>query len=361
MKILLTNLSLAARPGLGSLVRDYARELQNRGHWVFCYSSHKAHTTRLLERDVIPVATELERLPYQPDIIHGWHHLDVMSALLALPDTPAVYHSCSVGWHKVWPQHPRIHHYLTAKKDDAAAMDGRLNGRPLTYFPQPVDAQRFTEICSRAAIPQRMLFINHHHAPESDALSALKSAAAGMNLMLDFVGRDFGANRIPTHEFLPQYDVVCAAGHIAAEAVACGCAVIVIGPQGLGELVVPKNLDRLHSAHFSLTPSESARPFSDLPQILADYRTADGAVLSCRIRERDFPSAVDGLLEIYEKVISQQRGTPLDPVSEARAVSNYLAALGPHVYRANVLIDGQWWLTTSHTPFSKATGIHPQQ
>jgi len=343
------------------MVRDYARELQNRGHWVFCYSSHKAHTTRSLERDLIPVATDLERLPYQPDIIHGWHHLDVMTALLAMPDTPAVYHSCRTGWQELWPRHPRIHHYLTARQEDATARGGRLDGKPLTYFPQPVDAQRFIDIRSRSARPERMLFINRHHAPESDALSAVKSAAVAMRLTLDIVGRDFGANRIPTHEFLPQYDVVCAAGHIAAEAVACGCAVIVTGPQGLGDLVVPENVDRLHAAHFSPTPSEKVSPFSTLPQILGDYRTADGVVLSSRMRERDFPSAADSLLEIFDQVITQHRAAPPERTSEARAVSKYVAALGQRIYRANVLMDGQWWLTTGSIPFPNATGTHPHQ
>src|SRR5579862_4781542 len=112
MRILLTNTILGTRGGSESFVRDLARGLQAFGHSVMAYSSDPKHQERLLESDVIPVATDLERLPFAPDVIHGQHHLDAMTAIAGLPGVPALYHCHGAVWREAIPAHPRIHRYL---------------------------------------------------------------------------------------------------------------------------------------------------------------------------------------------------------------------------------------------------------
>ena len=98
MRILITNERLDQRAGSDLFIRDLARGLQKLGHFVIAYSSDPREQPRLLERDSISVSTDLERLPFRPDIIHARHHLDAMTAVMALPGVPAIHHCIGAAW-----------------------------------------------------------------------------------------------------------------------------------------------------------------------------------------------------------------------------------------------------------------------
>src|ERR1039457_3480393 len=102
MKILITSNNVEGRGGTESFVRTLARGLESVGHSVMAYSSDPGQGERLLENDVVPVATDLENLPFLPDVIHAQHHLDTMTALTALPGVPAVHHSTTRSGEVVW-------------------------------------------------------------------------------------------------------------------------------------------------------------------------------------------------------------------------------------------------------------------
>ena len=91
MRVLITNNCLDARGGAESFVKDLARGLQRLGHSVLAYTSDPTQQERLLDNDVVPVATDLEHLPFVPDVIHAQHHLDAMSALASVLGAPAIY------------------------------------------------------------------------------------------------------------------------------------------------------------------------------------------------------------------------------------------------------------------------------
>ena len=91
MRILFTNNTLKWRGGTESYVLDVARRLQALGHMPMAYSPELGVTAEALRTAGIPVVDDLTRLPFQPDIIHGQHHLETMTALLCLPGVPAVY------------------------------------------------------------------------------------------------------------------------------------------------------------------------------------------------------------------------------------------------------------------------------
>jgi hypothetical protein len=106
MRILVTNERLNQRAGSDLFVRDLARGLNQLGHFVFSYSSDLRERERLLERDAISVATDLENLPFRPDVIHARHHLDAMAAVMALPEVPAIYDCTGGAPLGIVPRHP---------------------------------------------------------------------------------------------------------------------------------------------------------------------------------------------------------------------------------------------------------------
>ena len=145
MRVLLTNNTLTVRGGAEAFVRDLARALQRRGHRVMAYTSDPAAQPRLLENDPVPVATDLERLPLRPDVIHAQHHLDAMTALAALPGVPAIYHCHGAVWRECPPLHPRIHRYaaVTPTLAERLSVEYALAPERVRVVPNGVDLERF--------------------------------------------------------------------------------------------------------------------------------------------------------------------------------------------------------------------------
>jgi hypothetical protein len=140
-------------------MRDLARALQSRGHLVFGFSSDPIQRERLLERDLIAVATELERLPFKPDVIHAHHHLDAMTALAALPGVPCLYHEHGGAWQDLPPAHPRIYRYLAASQSLAEGMRAHLGsgGAEVTPWLHAVDCARFLKVRKLPSTPARVV------------------------------------------------------------------------------------------------------------------------------------------------------------------------------------------------------------
>ena len=90
-RVLITNNTLDACHGTELYVLDLARALLRRGHLPLTYSTRLGTVADLLRRATVPVVDDLDRLAHPPDIIHGHHHLDTMTALCHFPGVPAVY------------------------------------------------------------------------------------------------------------------------------------------------------------------------------------------------------------------------------------------------------------------------------
>ena len=91
MKILLTNGRFARRGGTELYLKDVALGLQKRGHMPFIYSPTLGEVAKELRAAVIPVVDDLKKLSVVPDVIHGQHHMEAMTALLHFSGVPAVY------------------------------------------------------------------------------------------------------------------------------------------------------------------------------------------------------------------------------------------------------------------------------
>ncbi len=118
LKVLLTNTHLVHRGGTELYIRDLATALLHLGHTPFVYSPRLGGVAGEIRGLGIPVVDTLDALVETPDLIHGQHHLETMTALWRFPDTPALYVShgyfpgkrrrrCSRGsctmWSSVFP------------------------------------------------------------------------------------------------------------------------------------------------------------------------------------------------------------------------------------------------------------------
>jgi hypothetical protein len=349
MRILITCTRLNVRAGTQMFVRDLARHLERLGHSVFGFGSNRADSEQLLEDDVIPFVTELEKLPFEPDIIHGQHHLDTMTALTWLPGVPALYHSHGAIWTECPPKHPRIHHYLAMSQTLAQRLSAESNIAPsdLTVFLNPVDLARFAVVRELPVRPARALFFNSRHEHGSDAVRAIREATTRCGIALEHIGPPFTPTVAAPEKVLPSYDIVFASGRSAIEALAAGCAVVVLGRTSCGDLVLPANFDHFRQVNFSI-PVNSPPPSADrIEAELRRYAAPECALVSRRLRsEADMDPAVRQLVGIYERVIESHRDAKPDLAGEMLALARYLQKIVPLIKVTDAML-GQAWISAT--------------
>src|SRR5262249_58777228 len=105
LRVLITNVTLASRTGTELFVRDLAVGLLRRGHTPVVYSTDPGELAAELARAGVAVVADLDALGVPPDLIHGNHHPETVTALLRFPGVPAVF-VCHdrLAWHSPPPR-----------------------------------------------------------------------------------------------------------------------------------------------------------------------------------------------------------------------------------------------------------------
>jgi hypothetical protein len=317
-------------------VRDVALALLHRGHQPLAYSPVLGEVADELRQATVPVLDDLAALSTAPDVIHGQHHLDAMTAMLRFPRVPAVFF-CH-GW-SPWEEQPvvfpSIQRYI--------AVDDLCRERLLTTRGIPaekvevlynfVDLSRFRV---RGALPPRpasaLVFSNS--AAAGGFLEPIRAACLRFGIQqIDVAGIAAGTSIARPEQILERYDVVFAKARCALEAMAAGCAVIVADLAGLGGLVTSENVQHLRRLNFGLRtmqrePITEEAVFTEL----ARYQPDDARRVTQWIRSvASRGAAIDRLLEIYAEAVSAARQTNSTDDRSANAslaaASDYLRCL----------------------------------
>jgi hypothetical protein len=96
LRILIVNNTLDHLAGTELYVLELAKSLAKLGHKPVAYSTDLGTVAHQLRAEGIPVTDDLNTIGTAPDIIHGHHHLETLSALLHFNTVPAI-HYCH-GW-----------------------------------------------------------------------------------------------------------------------------------------------------------------------------------------------------------------------------------------------------------------------
>jgi hypothetical protein len=329
MRILITSDRLNRRPGTDLYARDLARALQRCGHFVIAYGSDPRHQLRLLEVDSLSIATDLANLPFLPDIIHSRHHLDAMTAALALPGVPIVHHVVEASSrHVPLPTHPRILCYVAASRSGAdwVASQAELPATRVDVILGGVDLLRFSAIREFTAKPTNVLVYDDELEPDSPAVAAVEQAASRLGLETAFLGERFGKISDDPERHLQRFDFVCARSTKAMEALATGCAVLTIGHDCCGPLVDEGNFEVLREADFSSAAGELASASPDhVVKALSAYSAGSCLRLAQMVRAAcSFDIHASRIQEVYRVAVAANAGRDEDFDAEQRATSDYL-------------------------------------
>lgn len=335
LRVLITNNTLAGRAGSELYVYDVALALLKRGYNPIAYSPVIGDVAEELRRATVPVIDNLNALTIVPDLIHGQHHLDAMTAMLHFPHTPALYFCHGwLPWEELPPVFPSIVRYIAVDdlcRERLLTTAGIVPDKVKTLY-NFVDMTRFEP---RATLPEkpRTALIFSNYAAESNFVGMIRAACLRFGIeRIDVAGLSSGHVVSKPEELLQEYDVVFAKARCALEAMAVGCAVIVADLPGLAGMVTTDNLRELRSLNFGVRTMQFA-PISEenIYVQLACYNAGDAQKVSEWIRnDADIEKAIDKLEIYYNETLSEAKSRmPMPNHAWALAVSDYLYALAP--------------------------------
>jgi hypothetical protein len=342
LRILLTNNTLAAHAGSEVYVRDLAIGLLRRGHDPVVYSSVLGEVAAELARATVPVIDDLAALNAPPDVIHGQHHLDAMTAVLRWPRVPAVYlcHGWS-PWQERPPVFPSIRRHLAVDdlcRERLLTTPGIAPGR-VEVLLNPVDLARFQPRSALPARPRSALVFSNYAEPGGYADTVVRACRAHGLERVEVIGAASGRPAAAPEHLLREFDLVFAKARCAIEAMAVGCAVIVADANGLGGMVDSKNVRRLRRLNFGARTMQADRVGdASISAALRRYDARDAARVSAFIRaDADLDAVVDRLVAIYRTVRAEAEAEPANAEVEAAAASAYVASLAGLLKNAEVV------------------------
>lgn len=326
MRVLITNSSVSTRSGTELYVRDLALGLLGRGHRPVVYTPKVGALAEELRNKTVPVTDSLDSVSARPDIIHGHHNLETMTALLHFPRVPAVFfvHD-NLSRRDVPPASPRILRYVAV---DQTCLDRLLceHGVPEDRARVVLNSVDLSVFKPRGPLPPRprraLIFSN----ASSAHYAAVREACARSRLPLDVIGHDSGNVCERPEEVLGQYDLVFAKARCALEALAVGAAVILCDFRGAGPMVTTAELDSLRRLNFGHRTLRSEIHPDAIAREIERYDAADAAEVSRRIRaEAGTERMVEEVVGLYSEVLEEYAASPeVDAEAELRAAAAYL-------------------------------------
>jgi hypothetical protein len=326
LRVLITTYDLSSRGGTQMYVRDLALRLLERGHTPIVYSTQLGDIAREIRERTIVVTDNLDTVSTQPDIIHGNHSLETLTALLQFTGIPAVQsvHG-NLGFLSAAPRFPRILRYLPVDYTccDRIVYEYGIPEDRIRVILNSVDLKRFTPRSPLPSKPTRALVFSNF---TDTHLRAVRKACASSGLSLDVMGEDSTVSRNP-EAVLGKYDIVFAKARCALEALAVGAAVVLCDYQGLGPMVTSAELQRLRNLNFGHRTLTNEISADLVVQEIKKYDPVDAAEVSQTIRSTaSVDKMADEIVTQYHDVLAEYRGAAVRPDAEAesRDVASYL-------------------------------------
>lgn len=306
--MLITNRVLLRGSGTETVVKDLAQELSRLGHEIVIYSPVVGPVADQLRAQGFPVFTDITKIEPAPDIIHGHHHAQTLTALLHFPDTPAIFvcHDAT-AWHDDPLVFPRVLRYVAVDYRCLKRLEenGQISRERVRVLFNSVDLSRFKPRSSLPRKPVRAAIFSNY-ATRRTHVDAVSRACKSLGITLDVIGKGSNTATSTPEAVLPAYDIVFAKARCALEAMAVGSAVILCDFAGLGGMVTCANFSESRKLNFGA--GTLVRPL-DPQMIAAEIRSYDGdeamRVSELARKGAALASAAVEWAELYAEVIAE--------------------------------------------------------
>ena len=321
---MITNCAMRERSGTEVATIDLALGLARRGHRIAVLTPLRGRSAGILENAGITVADRPEELPWTPDVIHGHHNHVLAMALASFPDAPALFVSHSSNY---WFDGPvrlsRVRRFCAVDEASRTRVASELGCavEAVDLLPNAVDLERFSPRAPLPAKPRRALLLSKN----IEHVAATRAAAADLGLELDEIGPVFGMVVDDLAHRLGQYDLVFATARMALEALAVGCAVIVVDGRGMAGLATASNVDEWRRHNFGSRLLTRQPSTEAIVGEIRHYDAQDAARASRRIRDVVSLSAhLDRVEAMHREIVAAVQPLP-DPASDLRALGVFIA------------------------------------
>ncbi len=328
LRVLITNTTLASLTGSETYVRDLALGLLRKGHTPIVYSPELGPIAQELRKATVPVVDNLDAVAMVPDVIHGNHNADLMTALLHFPSVPAVFFCHSwTEWLASPPFHPRIKMYVAVDDTcrDRLQCEHGIAAEHLCVFLNAIDLERFKPRGPLPDRPRRALVFSNN-ANEHSHLGVVREACDKAGIELNVIGSGVNASTSKPELVLEKYDLVFAKARCALESLAVGAAVILCDVSGSGPLVTTAELEELRRLNFGIRTLREKLNVDLLLREIERFDPHDAAEVSRRVRATaGLDTFIESVLGLYFEIIAEHTRAPApDPLAESRAAAAYL-------------------------------------
>ena len=338
-RVLIATQSVSGPSGTDLYTRDLALALLRAGWLPIVYTSVLGPLAADLRRVTIPVTDDISSIAVMPDVIHGHHALETLTALACFDGVPALFvcHD-SISWHSIPPRCSRIGEFVAVDRNcrDRMTFEHGIPGESIRILGNAVDLERFRRRGPLPPAPRRAALFSNAAARNTFA-GPIEAACARRGITLDIIGMSSGRPVSNPEELLPQYDVVFAKARCALEAATVGAAVVLCDVQGVGGMVTSGSLDEMRALNFGIRTLQGAITTERIGQELDRYDAADAAIVSDRLRAA---AGVDVLaqryIELYEELCNRPvaSSTASDLAEIGRALSHVTRTMHRPAVRA---------------------------
>lgn len=353
--ILLVTIMLNVRTGTEVVCCETARGLRKRGHHVTIYCHQDGPTADQMRAEGFQVATDIASVAHPPDVIQANQTLPLLDAIGRFPTTPAISicHDAT-AWFNEPIDMPAIRRQAAvdfACRDRVAGRFPHL-AREIALLHNAVDLDAFRPRAPLPAKPKRALAL----AKFPTYVDAVREACAQRGVELSLLGPAGGplVDDLPNH--LRDYDLVFASARSALEALAVGCAVIVIDGRGFAGLVTRDNVPDWQQNNFGARLLSTPASAELIGAAIDRYDSADAQQVSGFIRESaSLAQYLDRLEGLYGQVIAESVARPVDRDELLDGMGRSFRALErawravqeQHLQRHNQALDEQFQARTS--------------
>ena len=295
-RVLLVTIILIGRSGTEVVCCETARGLRKRGHDVSIYTQQDGPSADRLRAEGFEVTTDLASLTSIPEVIQANQTYPLLEAVGRFPCVPAISicHDATV-WYNEPIDLPSIRRHVAVDLVCHDRIVGRfphLGGR-VQILRNAVDLDHFRPRAALPERPKRALILAKH----SGFLDAVRSACLQRGIDVDTFGPAIGNEVDDLSSRLGDYDLVFATARSALEAMASGCAVIVVDGRGLAGLVTREVVSSWHQNNFGLRLLSRGVSTASIVDEIDRYDAADVRLVTDFIRGH---SSLDGYLDRLE-------------------------------------------------------------
>jgi len=285
---------------------EMASGLARRGHEVVVFSPDPGPSAEALRQSGIAVTDRLDELNFDPDVVHGNHSIDLAHGLLRFRNARGVFvcHN-SDHWMCSPPDLSQVRAYVAVDRlcRDRVARDLPRVRDNIRIIHNAVDLERYRPRGALPAKPLKALALTKFSAH----LPVLREACDRCGLHLDNAGPGAGLIVDDLPERLKQYDLVFATARTAIEAMAVGCAVVVVDARGLAGLATMQTVAAWREDNYG--KAILTRPVSAdaIMGEIARYDPSDAAGVAQDVREHHALEPALGLYEAIYREAAQSR------------------------------------------------------